>query len=146
MNKILAYLLAVYSFGIVNALANTYEVDSAQALEAIESLIQAGDTIYLRSGNWSNVTLSLTLSGSNTKKINIKNHLNSPAIFTGETNLRIYGSHIVLNGLKFRDVKKTTQNSSIAVLELGKPGENCDSCRLTRAKFDNSGHANWPID
>ncbi len=102
--------IVLLSFALIScAPDNSAPVDSGPLVRNIEEFnsavttLQPGDKIILANGTWSDVEFELKAEGLADAPIELTAEEPGKVIITGESNLSISGSHIVVSGLVFRD-------------------------------------------
>ncbi|WP_025762049.1 polysaccharide lyase 6 family protein [Dyadobacter tibetensis] len=76
--------------------------DLAAYQKALEG-VQAGDTIIMASGIWSNVALVFRGTGTATKPIVLKAETRGKVFMEGNSSLKISGNYLIVDGLYFRN-------------------------------------------
>ena len=94
---------------------------------------QAGDTIMIKSGEWSDVALKIKAQGTAEAPIVIKAHKNGEVIITGESTMKIGGEHIIIEGFYFKDGVL----GSTPVITFKEGGKMAKYCRLTSCVIEN---------
>lgn len=64
---------------------------------------KAGDTIYLKDGEWKDAHILIENNGTKDAPITIKAQTNGNVILTGSSQLKISGDYVVVDGLFFKD-------------------------------------------
>ncbi|QDT92149.1 polysaccharide lyase 6 family protein [Gimesia algae] len=83
--------------GIANA--EELRVETPSGLKAAAESAQPGDVITIVGADWHHVALKLTLKGTPEKPVTVR----SQVAWTGESSLRLYGAHGVLDGFTFKN-------------------------------------------
>ena len=78
-------------------------VRNIEEFNAAVSALQPGDRIVLANGNWADVELRLHAQGSPEQPIELTAQDAGKVIISGQSNLGISGSHIVVSNLVFKD-------------------------------------------
>ena len=124
------YLKAFFIFLIkTNLLAgsNTY-VSSASEINSAMNSISPGDTLTMTNGMWINQHIVFSGNGTNDLPILLKAENPGQVILMGTSTLRIGGSHLVVDGLYFRN----GYSDSGGVIEFRTNSSNLAThCRLT---------------
>jgi len=81
--------------------AETIVVKNQKELANANSTVKPGDIVILQNGEWNNVLLSLTCSGTKELPITFKAQTAGKVLITGNSKLKIGGSYIVVDGLYF---------------------------------------------
>jgi poly(beta-D-mannuronate) lyase len=101
-----------YQFGqvaLILALAACAQIDDPNLVTTIEEFdsvvatLQPGDEVILANGTWNDVEFELKAEGLPDKPIELRAEEPGKVIISGQSNLAISGSHIVVSGLVFRD-------------------------------------------
>ncbi|MEL4308650.1 chondroitinase-B domain-containing protein [Joostella sp. CR20] len=101
--------------------------------EAI-SKAKPGDTLILANGTWENAELLFEAKGTSDSLITLKAETKGEVILTGNSNLRIAGEYLVVEGLVFKDGFTPTNE----VISFKKDNKNlANNCRLTECVIDN---------
>jgi poly(beta-D-mannuronate) lyase len=82
--------------------------NQAEYARAVKAL-QPGDTITLANGEWRDFAIVFTGKGTADKPITLTAETRGKVIVTGQSNLRLGGSHLVVSGLVFRDGQTPTE-------------------------------------
>jgi len=127
MKKILSFFflatlsLSIYSQEFINV------ADINEYNEAIEKA-KPGTTIILKNGVWEDVNLKAYGKGTAESPITIKARKAGDVIITGDSSLEIYGEHIVVEGLWFKDGNPTSKT----IISFKKSStEFANNCRFT---------------
>ncbi|NNF66392.1 MAG: alginate lyase, partial [Gammaproteobacteria bacterium] len=107
---------------------NIEEFDNAVAS------LQPGDKIILANGTWTDVELRLEATGSADNPIELSAEEPGKVFITGQSNLSISGSHIVVSGLVFKD--GFTPTSEVISFRTSKD-ELANNSRVTNSVIDN---------
>ncbi len=105
-------------------------VDEFQA--AIQS-INPGDTLLIANGIWTDVELKFNANGKEENKIYILAEEKGKVFFEGQSNIKMGGQYIHLEGLVFRN--GYTATSSVISLQKDKSTP-CNYCRVTECVID----------
>lgn len=95
---VLAFILTFTVCSLANA--KEYRVSSANEIDAG---LQAGDTIIMSNGVWNNQHIQFSATGSAAAPITLKAESAGNVVLTGTSTLRVLGSHVIVNGLLFKD-------------------------------------------
>ena len=131
-------------FALVAILLTSCEVPSATAADdeigdltevrqAIASAT-AGSTITIPNGTYLDEELIFQGTGTVDNPITLQAETPGQVVFTGNSNLRMSGQHLVLRGLVFRE--GFTQVGEVISLRTSK-NELCNDCRVTECVVDN---------
>jgi len=96
--------------------------------------ILPGDTIKIASGIWKDIELKFEAHGEPDKLIYIIAEKKGSVFFEGESNIKMGGKHLHLEGLVFRN--GYTPTSSVISLQKDKSTP-CNNCRVTECVIDN---------
>jgi poly(beta-D-mannuronate) lyase len=83
------------------SVADTIVVKNQQELATANSTVKPGDIVILQNGEWKNVLLSLTCSGTKELPITFKAQTAGKVLITGNSKLKIGGNYIVVDGFYF---------------------------------------------
>jgi len=83
-------------------------VADAAALDAALKTVKAGDVLVLKAGEWKDTRLAIKAEGTKEKPVTLRAATPGGTIFTGDSNLKISGHHVVVEGLWFRDPAQTS--------------------------------------
>ena len=124
------YLKAFFIFLIKTNLlvgSNTY-VSSASEISSAMNSVSPGDTLTMTNGIWINQHIVFSGNGTNDLPILLKAENPGQVILMGTSTLRIGGSHLVVDGLYFRN----GYSASGGVIEFRTNSSNlAEHCRLT---------------
>lgn len=95
-------LAALLALGPI-MLGEDYHVDNPAKLQEIADTLQPGDSLILGAGYWENVWLILQNDGTREAPITLRAESPGAAVLSGATHLAISGSHIVVEGLHFKN-------------------------------------------
>lgn len=97
--------------------------------DAIKS-INSGGTIILKNGVWKDAKLEAYGNGTKENPIIIKAETSGEVILTGDSTLKIYGSHVIVSGLWFKDGSATSNY----VVQFRKDSKTfANNCRFTNS-------------
>jgi poly(beta-D-mannuronate) lyase len=132
----LAFALAVLASCV--AQAAEIKVESQQAFRDAVRDLEPGDTVILANGEWRDFEILFTGEGREGKPITLTAEEKGKVFITGESNLRLAGTHLVVSGLVFRDGHSPT-NTVIAFRRT--KGDYANYSRVTEVVID---HFNNP--
>ena len=92
-----AFIIASSAWGGKTVVRSQAEYD--RALNAAD----AGDTIVLANGQWHDFEVLFTGHGTKDRPITLRAETAGEVILSGQSNLRLAGSHLVVSGLVFKD-------------------------------------------
>jgi poly(beta-D-mannuronate) lyase len=134
--KLRLFLLFLGCFPLA-IMAGPMTVDSPAQLQEAVKKARPGDTILLKAGEWRDAELKVQGDGTPDAPIHIRAERPGEVILTGRSNLRISGSHLVVEGLVFRDGH--TPTSEVISFRTAS-GVYANHCRLTHCVIDNFNH------
>ncbi len=77
--------------------------------ESVAENLVAGDSLVLSNGTWKDADLKFEgLSGTAEKPIRIRAETAGQVVFTGQTEFRFSGSHVIVTGFVFRDITEVS--------------------------------------
>ena len=135
MRRLLPYFAFFAAF---SAAAEETIVSSQAEYEAIVGELRPGDTVVLANGEWRDFEILFTGEGTAEEPITLRAETKGQVFLTGQSNLRLAGSHLVVTGLVFRD-GHTPTNTVIAFRRTR--GEYAYHSRVTEVVID---HFNNP--
>ena len=107
--------------------AAEYEVQNADEFHRRIKSAAPGDVIVLASREWSDVELIADATGSPDAPVTIRAAEAGKVVVTGNSRLRIAGSHVLVSGLRFRDAWHKS-----ALIEFRRDSKrSATDCRLT---------------
>ncbi|MCU0452701.1 MAG: T9SS type A sorting domain-containing protein [Bacteroidetes bacterium] len=126
IRRSLTFLL--FFWGAQTALADVYPVTSAAQIASVMATAKPGDTLSMAAGTWTNQAIVFQGTGDSLRPIVLRAADPGQVILTGSSSLRIGGSWLVVDGLRFERAVPT----SGAVIEFrsSSMGE-AHHCRLT---------------
>ena len=96
-------------FALLLALVSCTENDGSRLVNSIAEFdqvvatLQPGDKVILANGTWTDVELKFMRRGTADKPIEMTAEEPGKVIITGQSNLSISGSHLIVSGLVFKD-------------------------------------------
>lgn len=129
--KVLVLIFTLYQSSIYAK--NIVVINEARLNKAIATS-KPGDNIILRNGTWKNIELLFEANGTASKPIKLSAQTKGKVIITGNSNLRIAGSHLVVEGLVFK--KGFALTSDLISFRKDKTLL-ANNCRLTECVIDN---------
>jgi poly(beta-D-mannuronate) lyase len=119
-------LITLVGFGFT-ACGEDFRVTNADDFHERIKAAVPGDRIVLANGQWSDVELVADATGSPAALITIEAEQPGKVVITGNSRLRIAGSHVVVRGLRFQNAWHKS-----ALIEFRKDSKRAASdCRLT---------------
>ncbi len=103
MKKIFLFLLFATNTLITDIKAAILNVKNEAELREANTKALPGDIIILQNGDWNNVTMKFTCSGTLLQPILIKAATRGSVIVKGKSNLQIGGNWLIIDGLVFTD-------------------------------------------
>lgn len=94
-------ILCLFTFTGLFVCAKNILVKNAAELKTANNKAQPGDIIILQNGEWNNVHLSLSCTGTATQLIIFKAQTAGKVFITGNSSLKIGGSWLIVHGLNF---------------------------------------------
>ncbi|WP_444792689.1 polysaccharide lyase 6 family protein [Saccharicrinis sp. GN24d3] len=124
-------ILLMVMFGF-NVQATNFTVSSASEIENVLDNLQAGDTLKMTSGIWTNEEIKFEGEGEEGRPIVLIAAEKDGVILTGTSTLRISGEYLEVNGLRFEN----GYSPSGAVIEFRNGSSKLASrCRLTNCSI-----------
>lgn len=131
MAVFIAYLLCGSFSNFAHA--KDYLVKTQEQYTKVSDSLQAGDNIVLANGVWSDFEIVFHGQGTKELPISLTAQEKGQVIISGQSNLQIYGEHLVVSGLVFKD--GYTPTSSVISFRYGKDKYAYDS-RVTEVVID----------
>ncbi|QXP80277.1 MULTISPECIES: polysaccharide lyase 6 family protein [Winogradskyella] len=124
-------LLFISAFFILNSTkAQDITVSNLTEYNTAISKISNGGTIVLKNGEWKDANLLAHGNGTKENPIIIKAETPGEVILSGDSSLSIYGSHVIVSGLWFKDGNSTSKH----VVQFRKNSkEFANNCRFTNS-------------
>jgi poly(beta-D-mannuronate) lyase len=117
-----------------SAYADEYFIETKDAYYAIQNDLKAGDTVILKNGIWQDFEILFSGQGSAEAPIRLTAEKAGQVIISGESNLRLAGRYLEVNGLVFKDGYTPTSS----VIEFRKDDtELAFHSRVTQTVIDN---------
>lgn len=110
-------------------------VSTADALHTALQSARPGDTLTLAPGEWQDVIIRCKAQGTAQAPITLRAASPGQTIFTGKSALRLGGSHIIVEGLWFRDPDPEVGDTLEFRLDSKNPASHCriTQCAITMA-------------
>ncbi len=121
----LVYLGTLFLALVAGVSGREWPVSSAQDISEVLPKLKPGDEVVMKQGRWHDQQIRFTAKGTLQQPIVLKAQKPGKTKLTGYSLLKIYGSHLVVDGLIFTD---GYIDSSRSVIRLG---EDTRHCRLT---------------
>ena len=131
--KFLAFIVLIILANI-RLEATTYLVSTIQEFNSAVLVVVPGDSIVLKKGNWVDVRLIFRGNGTVDNPITLTVEQPGRTFITGNSNLRIFGNYLIVDGLYFKDGKSPT--GSIIEFRNGS-AETSNYSRLTNSAIVN---------
>ena len=80
-----------------------YFIESKQAYYKVVSKLQAGDTVILKDGTWTDFEILFEGQGEKNAPIELRAETKGQVILSGQSNLRLAGQHLLVTGLVFKN-------------------------------------------
>lgn len=117
-----------------SGLASAQIVNNLDEFNAAVQKLKAGDELIMANGIWRDVELKFMGTGTPEKLITLRAEVPGQVIISGESNLRISGSHLVISGLVFKN--GFTPTSEVLSYRTSKD-ELSNHVRVTNVVIDN---------
>ncbi len=125
-------LLSVFIYSCKSVSVDT--VSTVDEFEEVMKIVNPGDVITLKDGVWENSELEFYAIGTAEKPIKLTVENKGKVTLEGQSNIRISGEHLIVEGLVFRNGHTPTGE----VISFKKDSENlCNNCRVTECVIDN---------
>ena len=137
MNKLvlLVVVLSTLALSCKNSLSTS--VGNVSTVEEFDKAVQSaepGDVITLANGVWENAELKFYAEGTEDKPIKLTVETKGKVTLEGESNIRLSGEHLIVEGLVFKNGHTPTGE----VVSFKKDSKNlCNNCRVTECVIDN---------
>ncbi len=122
--------------------AREIRVGSPAEITAAMATAQPGDTLTMTGGVWNNATVVFAGNGTQGAPITLRAETPGAVSLEGTSTLRIGGTHLVVDGLSFRN----GYSPSGGVIEFRYNGLESRSCRLTNTSIVDYNPANAATD
>ena len=114
--------------------AEEYRVSDQAEYLAIADKLEAGDTVILTNGVWTDFEILLQGQGTKDNPITLTAETKGQVILSGQSNLRLAGEYLVVSGLVFKDGYTPTS----AVIEFRQNAQElANHSRVTEVVIDN---------
>lgn len=125
-------LTAILFTVLINVQLNAQEIKvaSIEAFNAAVKSVKPGEVIILKNGVWKDVKLNAGGFGTEDAPIIIKAETPGEVIISGNSTLNIYGEHVIVSGLWFKD---GTSNYKSVVQFRKNSKEFANNCRFTNS-------------
>lgn len=134
---------SLFLWGLQTALADIYPVTSAAQIASVMGTARPGDTLSMASGIWTNQAIVFQGNGDSLRPIVLRAADPGQVILNGSSSLRIVGTWLVVDGLRFEGAVPT----SGAVVEFrSSAGYESSNCRLTNTSLVNCNPPNNTTD
>jgi poly(beta-D-mannuronate) lyase len=97
----LAFISAV--FVAPAATATEHRVTNADEIESAMEAARPGDTLVMANGTWTDAQVLFEGQGEDGRPITLRAETPGKVVLSGESRLRVAGSHLVVDGLCFKD-------------------------------------------
>lgn len=123
--------------------AKVVKVSTLVEFNSAVSAILPGDSIVMRKGEWIDVKLVFKGNGTAQKPITLTTELDGKTVITGNSNLRIFGNYLIVDGLYF----KNGSSPSGAIIEFRNgSSELSHTSRLTNTAIVNYNPSSTTTD
>jgi len=119
---------------LTSAHAEDFLVKNQDEYNKASSSLKPGDNIILANGVWRDFEILFHGKGTQEQPISLMGEDKGKVIISGQSNLQLYGEHLVVSGLVFKD--GYTPTSSVIAFRSGKDKYAYDS-RVTEVVIDN---------
>jgi len=117
-----------------SAFAVDYPVKDKSEFDEIKNKLEAGDKVILANGVWTDFEILLQGQGTEEQPIELTAQDKGKVIISGQSNLSLYGEHLIVSGLVFKDGYTPTS----AVISFRKSKEElANNSRVTETVIDN---------
>lgn len=113
-HNLLNTCLAVLVLMSTNVVAKQYLVEDQKAYNKLAAQLQAGDTVILKNGTWTDFEILFQGQGTEAQPITLRAETKGKVILSGQSNLRLAGEYLIASGLVF----KNGYTPSSAVIEF----------------------------
>jgi poly(beta-D-mannuronate) lyase len=113
--------------------AKTTLVKNKEELVIANKEAKPGDTIILKNGEWHNITLVLNCNGTKNLPVIFRAETAGKVLITGNSKLKIGGTHIVVDGLHFKNGYSGIES---VILFRNTKDELANNCRVTNTVID----------
>ncbi|MCL4141216.1 UNVERIFIED_CONTAM: hypothetical protein GTU68_066157 [Idotea baltica] len=140
----LIHLIFLISSILFSSNINAQDITVANIKEYNEALtkVKNGGTIILKNGEWKDTNLLAHGNGSKENPVIIKAETPGEVILSGDSSLSIYGEHVIVSGLWFKDGKITSKS----VVQFKKDSKTfANHCRFTNSTISYVSVANDSI-
>ncbi len=110
-----------------------FPVATLNELTSALELAKPGDSLSLREGEWIDANIVFEAAGSEIAPITLRAATPGKTLLTGASRLRIAGSHLIVEGLRFRDPDPSISDLIEFRKDSKRPSENC---RLTNCSVE----------
>ncbi|MEO0899521.1 MAG: polysaccharide lyase 6 family protein [Bacteroidota bacterium] len=131
--NLILILFGISLFGCQNQAVDGKLVKTIDEFKQAVKSAKAGDRIVLANGEWKDTELLFLGEGTEENPISLSPQTKGKVILTGQSNLRLAGKHLLVEGLVFKDGYSPTNN----VIAFRQNKENlCNNCRVTECVVD----------
>jgi len=103
MSKNLSFLMSLCLVFALSTYAQEYEVKDINEYKQAIQKVQSGGTVILKNGIWKDVELKAFGNGTENNPVIVRAETPGKVIISGNSNLSIYGNHVIVSGLWFKD-------------------------------------------
>jgi poly(beta-D-mannuronate) lyase len=120
------------------AFSKDFQIADVDELKAAVKVVQPGDSLILREGKWRDVRIILKGHGTAALPITLKAAVPGKTVVTGASTLGIFGEHLVVEGLLFKD--PDPELSDLIQFRLDSD-ELAQNCRMTNCEISSQVQA-----
>lgn len=124
--------VALLSLAATTAVSREVLVNTPKEFKQALNTLQPGDVVLLRDGEWRDAELVIEANGTAEAPITVRAEHPGRVLLTGNSSIRLGGSHVVLDGLCFKDGHAKDAH---AVAFRTKDERKARHCRLTNTAF-----------
>ncbi len=140
--------LTCFSLLTLTTMAGTIVVKNMTELNEANKKAQPGDIIILQNGEWKDVIIKLSCTGTKEKPVTFKAQNAGKVMITGHSQLKLGGSYIVVEGLLFTN--GYAGDDAVIGFRINKD-QLANNCRVTNCVIDDFNNAkrmeenNWVL-
>ncbi|WP_111979845.1 chondroitinase-B domain-containing protein [Algibacillus agarilyticus] len=132
----LLFIVSLFVVSCASSLVETNEIlvkTPSEYKQAVKN-VKAGQTIVLANGTWNNFEITFKAQGTENAPVTLKAQDKGKVILTGQSNLRLAGEYLVVEGLVFKD--GYTPTSEVVSFQINKK-EMANHSRVSEIVIDN---------
>ncbi len=119
----------------------THLVRSAGEISRLSARLAPGDQLVLAAGEWKDARFTFEGRGTMDAPVLIRPEKPGSVIFTGASSVCIFGGHLIVHDLAFRQVSSAKDNVVVFAVGNG-AAKPADHCLFHRLRFEDCGSAN----